>query len=126
MSPELEKTSAYLQYLVDRGTHWFPRVNFLIGRFPQQRLNRRDEIHYLSSLFRDMPVPAGRAGFEALDDGFDRSREQDDAINQREKSIHVLSAPTDEQRPFFRARKEVADAVLPPHPILPLNRCQTI
>ena len=30
----LEKTSAYLQYLVDRGTHWFPRVNFLIGRIP--------------------------------------------------------------------------------------------
>lgn len=121
----LEKASAYLQYLVDRGTHWFPRVNFPIGRFPQQRLNRRDEIHYLSSLFRDTPVPVG-AGLEALDDGFDRSGEQDDAINQRGKSTHVLSAPADEQRPLFRARKEFADAVLPSHPIFPLNRCQTI
>jgi hypothetical protein len=57
-----------LQYLVDRGTHWFPRVNFLTGRFPQQQLNRRDAVHYLSSLFRDMPVPAGGAGLDALDE----------------------------------------------------------
>jgi len=70
----LEKTSAYLQYLVDRGTHWFPRVNFLIGRFPQQRLDRRDEIHYLPSLLRDLPVPAWGAGLEALDDGFRQER----------------------------------------------------
>src|ERR1700755_880531 len=97
----LEKTSAYLQYLVDRGTHWFPRVNFLIGRFSQQRLNRRDEIHYLSSLFRAMPASARRAGLEALDDGFGRSGKQDDAVDQREKSPHVLSAPADEQRPLF-------------------------
>jgi hypothetical protein len=80
-----------LQYLVDRGMHWFPRVNFLIGRFPQQRLNRRDEIHYLSSLFRNMSVPVGGAGLEALDDGFDRSGEQDDAIFKG-KSRSMFSA----------------------------------
>ena len=72
---------AYLQYLVDSGAHWFPRVNFLIGRFPQQRLNGRNESHDLSSLLRDMPVPAGGAGLEPLNDGFDRSGEEDDAIN---------------------------------------------
>jgi hypothetical protein len=82
---ELEKTAAYLQYLVDRRTHRFPRVDFPIGRFPQQRLNRRHEIHYLSSLFRGMPVSAGGPGLEALDDGFDRSRQQDDAIDSKGK-----------------------------------------
>ena len=72
------------------------------------------------------PYPPA-AGLEALDDGFDRRGQQDDAIDQGKKSFYVFSAYLLMNiRSLFRAGQEFADALLAPHPIFSSNRRQAI
>src|SRR5437773_1785635 len=98
------------------------RVDLAVGGFPQQWLDRRDQIADPLPLLRDAAVAAGGSRPEPLHDRGDGSGEKNDRIDQRAKLPHVLGAAADEERAAAWSGQERANAMLSPDPILPVCR----